>query len=259
MREPAEAFNNPAIANSLRITTISKGTNIYIEIYRRLRSLIEQGVLKAGDPLPSESALSSMMCVGRTSLRTALTILYEDGYIETIRGKGSYVSGGNRREQYSRMFPAGMLLAPERAALLGGMRVRGTTCDIVLGDEFLSNVLGLAPGREIVQFQQLVCLDEKPAVLTLYYFSDELFPVSVRDEPQQIYGRLSDAVHAKTVAAKYECLSVRSENRTGLQRFFPSGVLTLVTTLYVGQDGPVVFSKDYYNDDIMRFRFSVNS
>ena len=92
MREPTGAFLEPAVADFLRITTISKDTSVYIEIYRRLRSLIERGILKAGDPLPGEAALSSMMCVGRTSLRTALSILYEDGYIETVRGKGMFVS-----------------------------------------------------------------------------------------------------------------------------------------------------------------------
>lgn len=105
MRAPAAAFLDPVVADSLRITTIEKDTNVYIEIYRRLRRLIESGVLKSGDPLPSESALSSIMCVGRTSLRTALSILYEDGYIETVRGKGSCVTGANRKEKYRRTLP----------------------------------------------------------------------------------------------------------------------------------------------------------
>lgn len=257
MRKPAEAFFDPAIIHALRITTVSKGTNISIEIYRRLRSLIEQGVLKAGDSLPSESALASIMCVGRTSLRTALSILYEDGYIETIRGKGSYVSGGNFMDQHLRMFPTDILLASERIALLGELRVQSTMCDIVRGDAFLSDMLGLDPGDEIVQFQQLYCLNGTPAVLSFYYFSNLLLPVSAADEPQQIYQSLAGLLHAQTLAAKYECLSVRSTAPMGLHRLLPRKSQTLVTTQFVGTDGPIVFSKDYYNNDIMRFRFSM--
>ena len=166
MRDPAAAFLDPVVADSLRITTIDKGTNVYIEIYRRLRRLIESGVLKSGDPLPSESALSSIMCVGRTSLRTALSILYEDGYIETVRGKGSCVTGASRKEKYRRTFPAEILLPPERIALVGELGVKQGAVDIVRGDEFLTEKLSPAPGHEIVQLQQLYTLNEKPAVLS---------------------------------------------------------------------------------------------
>ena len=259
MRKPAEAFSDPAITNSLRITTVSKGTNISIEIYRRLRSLIEQGILKAGDPLPSEAALSSIMCVGRTSLRTALSILYEDGYIETIRGKGSYVSGGNFMDQQLRMFPADILLAAERIALLGELRVQNAVCDIVRGDAFLSDMLGLPSGDEIVQLQQLYCLNGKPAVLSFYYFSNLFLPIPATDEPQQIYQLLADTLHSRTLMAKYECLSVRSMNPMGLHRLLPRRSQTLVTTQFIGTDGPIVFSKDYYNNDMMRFRFTIRN
>ena len=91
-KENEKVFNNQEILNELRITTIHKDTPLYIEIYRRLRKLIKSNVLQYGEQLPGEIELARIMDVGRTSLRTALTILYEDGYIKTLRGKGSYVA-----------------------------------------------------------------------------------------------------------------------------------------------------------------------
>ena len=257
MRAPAAAFLDPVVADSLRITTIEKDTNVYIEIYRRLRRLIESGVLKSGDPLPSESALSSIMCVGRTSLRTALSILYEDGYIETVRGKGSCVTGANRKEKYRRTFPDSILLPPERIALVGELGVKQGTIDIVRGDDFLTDKLSPAPGHEIVQLQQLYSLNDKPAVLSFYYFVDDLVPVDPSDSPEKLYYALAAELQAKTLAAEYECLPIRTTNPSGLHLMLPRGIQTLVTTQYIGTGGIIAFCKDYYNSEVMRFRFAM--
>lgn len=257
MRAPSGAFLDPVVVESLRITTIGKDTSVYIEIYRRLRRLIESGVLKAGDPLPSESALSSIMCVGRTSLRTALSILYEDGYIETVRGKGSCVTGDGRKEKHRRNFPSEILLPPERIALLGDVRVADGRLEYVRGDDFLTDKLAPAPGKEILQFQQMYYLNEKPAVLSFYYFVNDLFPVALTDSLDKVYSELAAALSAKTVTAEYECLPIRSSKPSGLQRLLPRGMQTLVTTQYIGSNGIVAFCKDYYNTEVMRFRFAL--
>lgn len=257
MRIPAGAFLDPVVVESLRITTIGKDTSVYIEIYRRLRRLIESGVLKAGDPLPSESALSSIMCVGRTSLRTALSILYEDGYIETVRGKGSCVTGDSRKEKYRRNFPSDILLPPGRISLLGELTVPESKLEYVRGDDFLTDTLSPAPGREILQFQQLYCLNGKPAMLSFYYFVDDLFPFSINDSTDKVYDGMAAALSAKIVTAEYECLPIRSSKPAGLQRLLPRGMQTLVTTRLIGNNGILAFCKDYYNSEVMRFRFAL--
>lgn len=257
MRAPAAPFLDPRIADSLRITTIEKDTCVYIEIYRRLRHLIESGVLKPGDPLPSESALSSIMCVGRTSLRTALSILYEDGYIETVRGKGSCVTGDIRKEKSRRNFPSDILLPPDRISRLGELTVNQGLCEYIRGDDFLIQKLAPTQGQDIVQFQQLYCLNGKPAILSFYYFSTDLFPFDLSDSPESIYERLADELNAKTLTAEYECLPIRMVNPSGLHQLLPRGVQSLVTTQYVGANGVLAFCKDYYNTEVMRFRFAL--
>lgn len=256
MRKPADAFLDPEIIRFLRITSVAKGTCIYIEIYRRLRRLIESGVLQPGDPLPGESQLASIMCVGRTSLRTALSILYEDGYIATARGRGSVVSGDNRNEKYRRNFPTDILLPRDRISLLGEMTVEESMCDIIYDDDFLTEKLAPAPNCDILQFQQLYYLDGKPAVLSFFYFNSDLFPVQVTDPPEKIYSALSAEMMARTIAAEYECITV-SNNLTGLHQNIPQKKETLVMTNFVGNGKLVAFCKDYYNSEILRFRFAI--
>ncbi|PEJ53131.1 GntR family transcriptional regulator [Bacillus sp. AFS002410] len=64
---------------------------LYVEIYEKLFKLINEGVYPIGSKLPSEPELSKMMNVSRMTLRQALGLLKEDGYIETIHGQGHFI------------------------------------------------------------------------------------------------------------------------------------------------------------------------
>ena len=53
---------------------------------------IQSGSLKPGDVLPSQRALAKMFQVGLGSVREAIKILNVMGYVNVIRGKGTYIS-----------------------------------------------------------------------------------------------------------------------------------------------------------------------
>lgn len=61
-------------------------------VIARIERLITNGVLKVGEPLPSERNLSEKLGVSRTALREALGRLRGMGIIATQHGKGSYVT-----------------------------------------------------------------------------------------------------------------------------------------------------------------------
>ena len=92
-------FADSAMKKQLKITSLDRDTPVYIEVYRRIQRLIREGRLSFGDQLPGEHELAALLGVGRTSLRTALSLLYEDGYIRTQKGKGSYVCFDSRQEK----------------------------------------------------------------------------------------------------------------------------------------------------------------
>jgi DNA-binding GntR family transcriptional regulator len=57
-----------------------------------LRERIVQGEVQPGDRLPSEPALARELGVSRASLRAAITVLEEDGFVRRRHGSGTYVS-----------------------------------------------------------------------------------------------------------------------------------------------------------------------
>ena len=65
----------------------------YRKLYEKLRSLIEDGTYKRGDLLPSENELCAAHHLTRPTVRNALDMLVNDGFIIRHQGKGSIVQG----------------------------------------------------------------------------------------------------------------------------------------------------------------------
>lgn len=70
---------------SKKITKI-KSTTVTEKIVEQMMSMIESGVFKPGDTLPTETDLSSRLGVGRSSVREALKHLQAIGIIEKSHG-----------------------------------------------------------------------------------------------------------------------------------------------------------------------------
>ncbi|MFV1957248.1 MAG: FadR/GntR family transcriptional regulator [bacterium] len=67
-------------------------TRVYEEIVIKVIDMIEQGILKSGDQLPSERELSEAFKVSRSSVREALRALDSQGILESRHGNGTYVA-----------------------------------------------------------------------------------------------------------------------------------------------------------------------
>jgi GntR family transcriptional regulator, transcriptional repressor for pyruvate dehydrogenase complex len=81
---------------SIRVQPISR-SSVSDEIVDQLIDLIERGVLKPGEKIPSEHQLCQQFGVGRTSVREALRSLSVMGILTTHAGDGTYVSEDRTR------------------------------------------------------------------------------------------------------------------------------------------------------------------
>ena len=75
---------------------IKNKSHLYVDAYDKILKLINAGVYPVGSKLPAELELSKMMNVSRMTLRQALSLLQEDGYIETIHGQGNFVKDNTK-------------------------------------------------------------------------------------------------------------------------------------------------------------------
>jgi GntR family transcriptional regulator len=59
---------------------------------KELRARIRAGEWRPGERLPSEPELARLSTVSRSSMRAAIAMLEEEGYVQRRRGSGTYVS-----------------------------------------------------------------------------------------------------------------------------------------------------------------------
>jgi GntR family transcriptional regulator len=74
------------------IISNSSGKPIYEQITSQIKNLILIGELKAGDSLPSMRLLAKELRISVITTKRAYEDLERDGFIESVAGKGSFVS-----------------------------------------------------------------------------------------------------------------------------------------------------------------------
>ncbi|MEA5135105.1 MAG: GntR family transcriptional regulator [Candidatus Fimivivens sp.] len=74
------------------IISNASGKPIYEQITAQIKNLILSGELHAGDALPSIRLLAKDLRISVITTKRAYDELERDGFIETVAGKGSFVS-----------------------------------------------------------------------------------------------------------------------------------------------------------------------
>ncbi|MBS5985375.1 GntR family transcriptional regulator [Clostridium paraputrificum] len=73
---------------------INNNRPIYEQIKEKFIELIINNALREGDKLPSVRELASMLTVNPNTISKAYSRLEDEGMIETLKGKGTFVRAG---------------------------------------------------------------------------------------------------------------------------------------------------------------------
>ena len=104
------------------IISNSSSSPIYEQITRQIKDHILQGELKAGDALPSMRMLAKELRISLITTKRAYEEMERDGFIETVPGKGCFVSEKNTeflREEQLRQVEGFLQQAAEAARRCG--------------------------------------------------------------------------------------------------------------------------------------------
>lgn len=86
-----KTFTSEAKDAKLSVSPIKK-IDLTEEVIKRMKDLLERGLLRAGSKLPPERELAEMLGISRPSLRQALKALSVMGIIKGRPGHGTYVT-----------------------------------------------------------------------------------------------------------------------------------------------------------------------
>jgi GntR family transcriptional regulator len=139
-----------------------------------LRSRILAGEWRPGDRLPSEPELARVRTVSRTSVRAAITVLEEEGYVSRRHGSGTYVTHRPLlAHDLGRNFGVSSLIAG--TGLEPGSIEE--TASAVPAPEGVAAALGVLPGEPVSTLRRVRTADGRPVVdATDWCRTDHLAP-----------------------------------------------------------------------------------
>ena len=71
------------------------GKPVYLQVVDQIKAAAASGVLQSGEPLPSIRPLAEQLRINRNTVSKAYAELESQGIIETIAGKGCFVTENN--------------------------------------------------------------------------------------------------------------------------------------------------------------------
>ncbi|HEX4645739.1 MAG TPA: GntR family transcriptional regulator [Verrucomicrobiae bacterium] len=71
------------------------GLPVYLQVANQIKAAAASGVLRAGEPLPPIRPLAEQLRINRNTVAKAYAELENQGVIETLAGKGCFVSENN--------------------------------------------------------------------------------------------------------------------------------------------------------------------
>ncbi|GAB2545770.1 trehalose operon repressor [Gracilibacillus alcaliphilus] len=160
--------------------------NKYLIIYQEMVKKIEKETFKENEFLPSENELAEQYQTSRETIRKALNLLAQNGYIQKIRGKGSTVIERNKFD-----FPvSGLVSFKELADKMGEKPITTVhQCTKVSANDFIQKQLKLADNQEVWEIirtrsfsGQRVILDKDYLITTTVpHISKDIAEASIYD------------------------------------------------------------------------------
>jgi GntR family transcriptional regulator len=224
-------------------------------LLERLRDLITEDHLQAGDRMPSEALLAVRFGVSRTKVREALKLLEQDGIVHAVQGSGRFVSpvGTLSVERPITIYESitEMLAGRGFAVSTLVLDVQETGCDQRVAEE-----LGLAPDDPVIRLTRLRLVDDEPMVFSINTIVRECLPGPIRHRDWS--GSLTAALeahghHIVSSAARVTATNLASDlaeryDLTGLDPWL------LVEESCVTQSGRrVLHALDYHRGSAMGF------
>lgn len=231
---------------------------LYEQLRKQLMNAITSGKLEAGTKLPTEAELCRELGISRPVARQAYNLLIDDGVVERMRGRGTFVRTPNTRGR----FISNQLSFAQEMSIL---HLEHTT--EVLRTEWLHYTpdlfarLKLNHDQRCYHLTRMRYVSGKPFVLVENYIPEPIFPNidSYDFAARSLYDVFETVYHVKIVRSN-RILAAQTANSEFASLFHVhrgSPVFYVENTVYDQHDRPIDFSREYLDGVTQKFEFEV--
>lgn len=230
------------------------GVPLYYQVMRVLKEQIMSGGYPPGGQLPSESDLTETFGVSRVVVRQGLQLLEDEGLIERIKGKGTFVSRDTDRDQTPRL--SGYIEDLIRIGL--AMEIRTLDLRLVKATGELAQVFDLSEDADLFFFKRLRMVDGRPFSVIHNYVPYEIgrliSPKELEEYPLMQLIETRGGTVIDWASEVFQATAADEEHAELLGIDLMAPVLKMILTAYSASGTAVNLAHVYYRSDRYNYR-----
>jgi GntR family transcriptional regulator, trehalose operon transcriptional repressor len=229
-------------------------TNKYQIIFNTIVDQIKSGDIPPNSLLPSENELKEQYETSRETIRKALNLLAQNGYIQKVRGKGSIVIDINKFD-----FPVSGLVSFKELADKMEKKPRTIVNDLSLilkPDAYIKQQLQLSGKEQVWKIVRTREIGGKKIILDKDYLAAKFVP-SITEEicADSIYAYLENELNLKISFAKKEIIveEPTTEDRSFLDLDGFHNIVVIKNYVYLEDASLFQYTESRHRPDKFRF------
>ncbi|AUN10945.1 trehalose operon repressor [Clostridium botulinum] len=225
----------------------------YLTIYNEISNKIENNKIQSGEKLSSENEMMKEYNVSRDTIRKALNLLESNGYIQKVKGKGSFVLDINKFD-----FPVSGLTSFKELSTRMGVESNTLVKELKLikPDNFLMKQLNLSKNDGVWKVIRVREIDNKKIILDKDFFNKKYVPLLTKDICENsIYEYLENELGLKISFAKKEITVQQATQEDKSYLDFENYSMIVVVKNYIYLDDMSLFQYTESRHRPDRFKF----
>ncbi|MCC5423127.1 trehalose operon repressor [Clostridium botulinum] len=225
----------------------------YLTIYNEISNKIENNKIQSGEKLSSENEMMKEYNVSRDTIRKALNLLESNGYIQKVKGKGSFVLDINKFD-----FPVSGLTSFKELSTRMGVESNTLVKELKLikPDNFLMKQLNLSKNDDVWKVIRVREIDNKKIILDKDFFNKKYVPLLTKDICENsIYEYLENELGLKISFAKKEITVQQATQEDKSYLDFQNYNMIVVVKNYIYLDDMSLFQYTESRHRPDRFKF----
>lgn len=213
----------------------------YIRIWKDLQAQIEEGIYKPGDQLPSESSLAERYGCSRETVRHALRLLAEEGFILPEQGRGTFViSRSSRLRKRLGELASFTHQLEERGFQPKSLLLRKELVPADAVEGWVAEAFGLAGDEPLVHIQRLRLGDGMPFAIQSVYLLPSLCPGILEEEFSSLFQLYEERYEVRISEADEVARVARAtEEEAALLEIAPGDPVVIRRRLSLDQKGRI--------------------
>ena len=230
---------------------------LYYQLKEQILKQIQSGVLKSGDLLPSETEMCQTYGVSRGTVRQAVNMLAEKGYVVKERGKGTCIRRPSLNHDLLGDYSFGM------GILKQGLTLKTQTLlkEIIPGKKSISDRLEIDKKAEVLHLIRIRWANEEPWIYEETYLEAAAFPgLEGRDFDKELLTKIlvqDYNIQLDRVFAFVEPTMITEKYARLLQLQQDLPALVMDRVIYQQNNKPAFYSHALIRGDRCRYYFNV--